>query len=483
MLWKTVKAFKVPSQWSMTTRLICIYTLSAFFVLMISAVSLYWIFTTRLEKEDYRFLVNNVLILKKIIQTQVNSNEQEFKDALHEEVMLEPLVSHYYIRLVNDKGQSFLETPKMTSLIPLAIFDTIKPQGPDSFPTQYWITKIKKDHKKYFLLINALYDQPTAISQHWMIQIAMDISAEREIIIDYRQGLLLVLLLGVICSGGLGIIVTRHALQPLKEMTASTERITIARLQERLNPYLWPRELSTLAIAFNKMLDRIEEGFTRLSQFSGDLAHELRTPINNLMGEAEIILSRPRNGDEYRVVLESSIEELGRLSSMIENLLFLARAENPRSAVEFKMLPMQDVLRDVCDFYEAIAEEKGITLKTNANGLVKADSLMLRRAVGNLLSNALKYSPAQSEIVLSGGYDKPNCVTISVSDQGEGIPKEHLPHLFDRFYRVDSARSQETGGTGLGLAIVKFIMDLHKGQVSIRSEVGQGTIVKLLFPI
>jgi len=487
MLWKTAKTINITqflphsqTQWSMTLRLAWIYTLSAFCILMVCALSLYWIFTSRLEQENYRFLVNNILILSKILETQATSTEHARREALREEVILEPAIYHYYVRMVDDTGQTFMETPGMSKLIPAAEFSTIVPERPGDYPTKYWMTFVKHDHKKNFLLINASVDKNTLAGKNWGIQIAMDISSEREIIIDYRRGLLIVLLLGVICSAGLGVIVTRRGLQPLRDMTYSAQQITIARLKDRLDPSSWPCELSALAMAFNNMLDRIEEGFTRLSQFSGDLAHELRTPITNLMGEAEIALSRQRSNDEYREVLESSTEELSRMSLMIENLLFLARAENPRAAVTFSTVNIENIMKDVCDFYEAAAEEKQVKLLYQGDAIVTADALMLRRAVSNLVANALKYSQPSSHIQLVT-IKKDKQVSIAVVDEGPGIPSEHLPHIFDRFYRVDSARSQSTGGTGLGLAIVKFIMDLHKGHVIIDSEMGKGTVVTLLF--
>jgi len=469
-------------QSSMAFRLACIYTVSAFSILMICALALYWIFTSRLEKENYRFLVNNIFILNKIIQEKANKSLIEVQEALKEEVILEPGFYHYYVRVLDGHNTTVIETPKMSALVPHERFAGLRPERLGVFPTKYWATYKNKTRKRHFLLIDALVSSPDHRKEGlWTIEIGMDISSERDIIIDYRQGLLIVLLLGTFCSALLGVVVTRKGLKPLRDMTRSTQQITIARLKERLNPASWPQELYTLAIAVNNMLDRIEDGFIRLSQFSGDLAHELRTPITNLMGEAEIALSRPRTNDEYREVLESSTEELGRIALMIENLLFLARAENPRAAVRFSNVAADQIIKEVCDFYGVLAEEKNIKLSYYGEANLKADVLMLRRAVSNLVSNALIHSRPQTEITLSV-LPKDMTVIITVEDQGHGIPKEHLPHIFDRFYRVDWARSQNTGGTGLGLAIVKFIMDLHKGKVDIKSEVNRGTRVSLIFP-
>lgn len=485
MFWKNVKIHlfdkfipKHPRRWSITFRHTMIYTFSVLSILFITTLTLYWIFTARLEKENQKFLINNMLVLQTLLQNQSNYS----KEFLREEIVVEPAIYHYFVRVVDETGQILLETPGMSENVPIAAFQEILPVSTDTFPATYWDFQ-KKNHKtKHFLLMTALVGHHQNPNQDRMIQIAKDISAERNIVVDYRRGLLFVLLIGVIFSASIGVWVTRKGLQPLREITQSTQRITIERLKERLDPYFWPSELSELAIAFNGMLDRIENGFTRLSQFSGDLAHELRTPISNLMGEAEIALSRSRNNEEYREVLGSSLEELERLSYMIDNLLFLARAENPQTVVTYAAFETHKMMQDMCDFYEVIAEEKNIKLYHQGNALIKADAFMVRRAVSNLISNAIKHTFSGGLISLSSGVHDDKKPYISISDNGEGIATTHLPHLFDRFYRVDSARSQQTGGTGLGLAIVKFIMDLHGGSVSVVSQIGKGTTVSLLFP-
>lgn len=479
MFWKIGKVItnlfkKRAFRWSITSRLALTYTLSAFCILIITALTLYWIFTSRLEQENHKFLANNILILQKALQKNQNRNE----DFLREEIVLEPSIYHYYVRVVSETGHVLLETPGMSDNVPFTPFDEMTPRSVNIFPTKYWQVERKHHKTKHYLLMSALVSQ----DDNQMIQIAKDISSERDIIIDYRRGLLIVLLVGVFFTAIIGILVTRKGLKPLRDITASTQKISISRLKERLNPSSWPSELSALAIAFNAMLDRIEDGFTRISHFSGDLAHELRTPITNLMGEAEIILSRKRTNDEYREVIESSLEELERLSHMIDNLLFLARAENPQTVLAYSQLEMKNVMKNVCDFYEAIAEEKNVKITYQGNATIKADSLMLSRALSNVLSNALKHTPSGGAITLNSWVDDDKACRISIKDNGEGIPEEHVPHLFDRFYRVDSARSQRTGGTGLGLAIVRFIMDLHRGEVIIKTQPGLGTHVTLVFP-
>ncbi len=464
---------KHPQQWSITWRLAWIYILSAFLILLITTLSLYWVFTYRLEKENYQFLENKILALQKILQMHPNPDT-----SLSEEIVFEPTLYHYYSRIVDRNGRIIIETPHMSDLVPVTAFNRIEPKQTGPFRTLYLNLPEKKGRESdHFLLMNATIHE----NGNRIIQMAMDISSEHEIIEDYRQDLLIILLIGILVSALVGIIVTRKGLQPLREMTQSTQKITVAQLKVRLDPSSWPRELYNLAIAFNEMLDRIEEGVDRLSQFSGDLAHELRTPINNLMGEAEIALSRPRTNEEYKAVLESSLEEFQILTYMIESLLFLAHAENPAEGITAVTLSARKIIDDIGNFFEAMAEERGVQITCEGEAEVIADPLMLRRALNNLVLNALKYTPRGGQVKLSIRSDQSH-VYIAVSDNGEGILPEHLPHLFDRFYRVDAARSKQTGGMGLGLAIVKSIMDLHKGKVTISSQKNKGTTVTLAFP-
>ena len=168
-----------------------------------------------------------------------------------------------------------------------------------------------------------------AVDTPRLLQVALDISHDETLLAYYRRTLVIVLFVGIVCSAAVGTVITRKGLRPLAAITTAAQRITAAHLHERIAPTRWPQELSSLATAFDAMLDRLEDAFSRLSQFSADLAHELRTPINNLVGEAEVALARGRTLDEYQQVIESSLEEYARLSHTIESLLFLARAENP----------------------------------------------------------------------------------------------------------------------------------------------------------
>ncbi len=278
-------------------------------------------------------------------------------------------------------------------------------------------------------------------------------------------------------------------IRPVEEIATTARHISSTNLRERISPEGYPFELASLADTFNKMLDRLEESFGRISKFSADIAHDLRTPVNNIRGEAEVALARARTVDEYRDVLGSCLEETVRLSDLISDLLFLARAESPLTHLHRERVNVAELLDGVRQYYEASAEDGGISLTTAVGPesvIAELDRTLLQRAVGNLVSNAVAHTPSGGAIVLGttlGTGVEASTIRIEVSDTGEGIPPEALPKVFDRFYRVDASRSQASGGTGLGLSIVQSIMLLHGGKVEIASQLGQGTRVTLHVPI
>ncbi len=241
--------------------------------------------------------------------------------------------------------------------------------------------------------------------------------------------------------------------------------------------YCVPRTL------FDQMLARLDQSFARLSQFSADLAHELRTPVNNLMGSAEVALSRERSPEEYREILESNIEECGRIARMIDELLFLARAENPKTEISCRVFQVEKEFEVITAFYNMLAADQQVSISYQANQVtLYADPSLLRRVLGNVISNALRYTHANDSISLSATTSADKSVIITITDTGEGIDEKLLPHIFDRFFRADKSRQHDKQGSGLGLAIVKSIMDLHGGQILISSQLQQGTQLKLIFP-
>jgi two-component system heavy metal sensor histidine kinase CusS len=325
----------------------------------------------------------------------------------------------------------------------------------------------------------------SATTQTDTIQIAIDISQKEALLARYRFWFWSVLLATFAIFPVVGYQIARRGIRPVEEMATTARHISSTNLRERILPEGYPFELASLASTFNQMLDRLEESFERISRFSADIAHDLRTPVNNIRGEAEVALVRARSAGEYRDVIESCLEESVRLSDLISDLLFLARAESPLTQLRRERVDVGELLGGVREYYETSAADAGVSLIAAAADepvIAQLDRTLLQRAVGNLVSNALAHTQPGGAVVLATDADF-STIRIEVSDTGVGIPAEALPKVFDRFFRVDSSRSQASGGTGLGLAIVQGIALLHGGNVQISSQLGQGTRVTLHMPV
>lgn len=312
--------------------------------------------------------------------------------------------------------------------------------------------------------------------------IAGKLLAERsQMLAAYRLKLWLALGAGALLAFLLGWAVSLRGLRPVRMLAARAAAIDVQHLHLRLDAAQQISELQQLSDALNQMLARLEDGFGRLSRFSEDLAHEMRTPLNNLMGQTQLALQKDRSTEDYQALLASSQEEYERLARMIDNMLFLARAEQPDAVLHRQPIALHDAAAQLCDYFEGMAEERGIVLVNEADGALAADPQLLRRALANLLANALRYGSADSPVRIAsqrhGDY-----VDISVTNQGEPIAPEHLPRLFDRFYRCDPSRAEPGDSGGLGLAIVRSIMQLHGGAVRVESSAA-GTCFTLRFPV
>jgi two-component system heavy metal sensor histidine kinase CusS len=229
------------------------------------------------------------------------------------------------------------------------------------------------------------------------------------------------------------------------------------------------------------MLQRLKQGFDRLWQFTADLAHDLRTPIGNMRGASEVALARSRSTADYQALLVSNIEECDRVGRMIENVLFLARAESPQFALHRAVFDAGQELTRIAEYFEGISAEAGVDVRVAGQARLCADSELFRRAVSNLLANALRYTP-RGQAVSMTAVESDQGVSISVVNPGEGIAAQDLAKVFDRFYRGDKARSNSAGSTGLGLAIVKTIVEIHGGTVLASSDPGGMTKFELRFP-
>lgn len=313
------------------------------------------------------------------------------------------------------------------------------------------------------------------------LTLALDTQHHAHFMQVLRQQLALYVVVATLLSGLLGWWAARSGLAPLRIMKERALKVTVHKLDERMPIEAVPVEMAELANSLNTMLERLELDFAKLMDFSSDLAHELRTPISNLLTQTQVSLSQRRDPDTYRDILASNAEELQRLARMVSDMLFLAKTDHGIQLPNREDVALEDEVTSLLDFYDALAEEKEVRLRVLGSGAVSGDRLMIRRAIGNLLSNALRHSHPRTDIELtirSSEMDRSLCVT----NTGGVIDASDLPRLFDRFYRVDKSRVHPSSdGAGLGLAITKAIMLAHGGSVSVTSTAGK-TQFCLRFP-
>lgn len=317
--------------------------------------------------------------------------------------------------------------------------------------------------------------------QEYYIVTAIDMEAHLQFLENFRRSLWLIMLL----AGTVTLLAAWYGVHqghaPLRGLSETMGEIQADRLHVRLDPDSVPGELQRLVTSFNDMIGRLEDSFVRLSHFSADIAHELRTPLTNIITQSQVILGKSRSLDEYRELHYSNLEELERLAKMVNDMLWLAQSEHGLLKPVWESLDMTREVRELFDFFEALEEEKHIRLMLEGQApIIKGDRAMLRRAVSNLLSNAIRHSPEGESVKVRLDVSDEGQVLLSVQNTGPEIPAEHLPRIFDRFYRVDPSRQRQSEGAGLGLAIVKSIIEAHGGAIEVSSgSRGTSFIVKL----
>jgi two-component system heavy metal sensor histidine kinase CusS len=454
-------------RWSLAARLTAWYALSAFGLILLATSLMYVVLAASFEAESDRYLADRLGDVKAILDGNAG-----FLSRVGEELDEESSARRYlpvFFRINDERGQVIAESPNLPK-----VFDTRLRQRQTVFDA---------DGQPYRLL-TATIRREIDQTHEYTIQAAVSVVVQQKLLEAYRSRMWIALSISMVGCLLAGYLIARSGIRPVQEVSNTARRIRSTALDERIDSRHMPAELALLANEFNEMLDRLKDGFERLSRFSADIAHELRTPVNNVRGAMEVALGKPRTSDEYRETLASCTEEAQRLTRIIESLLFLARAEDPNHRIRREPLEVARELTLVREFYDAMAAEAGVRIDVDAQPplLVPLDRTLFQRALGNLVANAIAHTPSGGRVTLSAARAN-GSLQVDVTDTGCGVSDEHLPRVFDRLFRVDPDRSSVTGGAGLGLAIVKSIATSHGGTATFRSRAGHGTCVSLSFPI
>jgi len=340
---------------------------------------------------------------------------------------------------------------------------------PDKLPQQPGLSTVNNDGTDYRVLNAPLFtDRPDSPQ----LTLLLDITHHQHFLQRMQHLIWLTVGLSALATALLGAWAARSGLRPLRRMSAVAKGVSAQSLNARLPEANMPPELAEMAHHFNAMLGRLDDAFQRLSAFSADIAHELRTPLSNLLTHTQVTLTRPRPIEDYREALHSNLEELQWMAQLVNDMLYLAKADHGLLTPKRETLELADETDVLLEFFAPLAEDAGVKLSREGHAQIEGDRSMLRRALSNLLDNALRFTPIEGYVRVSI-LDQPKGVHVSVENSGEGISAQLLPRLFDRFYRADPARQEGSSEhAGLGLAITQSIVRAHGGQIHCESNQG-----------
>jgi two-component system, OmpR family, heavy metal sensor histidine kinase CusS len=447
---------------SLTFRMSLLFALSAAVVLLVAGVLFEQALNDHLLKRDQEELSDKLGFVYGLI-AKVRSAEDLAKLPAH----LNEIGSGHpgiLISVVADNGETLYSAGNHRAVSRLQQL-----QDNEGQEAALW----KNDGRAY-RFVSDLVQSGMPGSKQIKVIIAFDITADQIFAKTFLEYLWFTMALVALVLGWMGWFVVRHGLAPLREVSAKVAAISTAQLDQPLESQGVPKELQELVAAFNTMLAHLHESFRRLSDFSSDIAHELRTPIHNLLIQTQVTLCDRSSLEECRTVLQANEEEYLRLSRMISDMLFLAKADSKRVFLKKEDVDLAAEVMTLFEFFEALASEQGLELQQSGEAKVKADRSMIQRALSNLLSNAIRFTPHGMAIRVNMGSET-GWAHLSITNPGPEIPSEQQARIFERFYRIDPSRREgNSDNTGLGLAITKSIVEMHGGQIGVVS--GKGTV-------
>ncbi|MDR3413458.1 MAG: heavy metal sensor histidine kinase [Formivibrio sp.] len=468
---------KIRPSISITKRLSGLFALMTFLLLTTIGCSLYLALVHKLEMRDQTELLRRVRVVREYLHNLKTDNDLQDMNRRWENALTSGRRTVHLV-LADETGKILFQSTKVCpdgpTLLKRVVQESITPNSS-------WIWSPNDDQS---LRLVAVWGRmgPEDDGRRILIGLALSTEETQQILQESALLLLLMVVMGTVVAAGLGYWVARRGLAPVASITLAAQKITANHLNRRLPAREVPKEFYELGKAFNGMLARLDEAFQKQSDLSSDLAHELRTPINSLMLQAQVALSQVRTADEYQEVLDCAVEEYQNLSRMIEEMLFLARADNAEAVLQKETLDLRAEAECVNEFYQVLVEDRGLSVEVAGQAVIEADKGLLRRALGNLVANAIQHTPAGGSIQIKITQTGEKAATLTIVNPGEGIAEEHLPRIFDRFYRIDKIRTPGQCGTGLGLAIVRSIMHLHGGDIQVSSIPGEETQFVLTFP-
>ncbi len=452
---------------TLRARLTVLIVVSTSTVLALSGLALYEALRSRIEWTATEQMSSILTALRSHfdeIKTadEIARNPEMWTDQLHDH-------PNMAMAIYDSKGARLLQTPGFQPSTPM-----IAKRSP------YAVSLDRSNSKKRYLTAATPLNASPGESVRVVLQ--YDGKNDAELLRAYAYTIIVIEVLGVMLASALAYGIARFGLKPLRQLAARAEQMSTSRLAHPLPSLDTSGELKELELAFNGMVERLNESFTRLSEFSSNLAHDMRTPLTNLQAAAQVALTHERSAQDYKDVIESSIDEYQRLSRMIEDMLFIARAEQADAMLKIRRLDGALEAGRVAGFYESLAEDTDLSIRISGHARIDADLLLFQRALSNLVSNAIAHAPSGSTIDVSC-EERGDQSVISVTDTGPGIEPVHVDRIFDRFYRVDPSRHSRSSSSGLGLAIVKSIAGSHGGNCGVESQPHVKTRFWVSFPI